>query len=863
MLMEELSAIQREREAKAFEAGLERYHAGQDAKGQREGYERRDDVSTMVRGAIPLVAEGIEKWLALEEAATRRPATAYEPLKMVDTNTLAYIAVSRVFHHVGKQHPTTSIAEGIGAYVRVQLEAQAIANADKAEAKRYLKLAEGEARASLNFKRHQALVEKLEVDLGWSRTKTAHVGKELLNIVLIALSDIFEIVTEPHEKGTMATVKITQEACGLLASLSEAVAAARPILEPMVVQPRPWTHLNSGCYLDVRLSKMVPMVRTRSKEHRELLKAAIADKSMQPVLEALNALQDTRWAIDTRVLDVIEWTREQGKQPKKSFPLTEVPELPAKIEAEEWETMPKDKRTATSRLRKTVKNIRLAAATNGVVFGNDMATARELAEFEAFYLPHSLDFRGRCYAVPSFNHQRSDHMKGLFRFADGVPLGETGGDWLMIHLANCGDFDKISKEDFPKRIQWVRDNEADILFCARYPTMAYDIWGQADSPFCFLQACFEYDAWMQANFSSEFLSTIPIAADGSCSGLQHYSAITRAEKEAYHVNLIPREDVGDIYKVVAAAAVPTLNAAATGGCELSTIVLAQGFGRSEVKRNVMTYFYGSAQFGMRDQHMEDTMRPLADKVALGELEAHPYSVLTERKNKETGETTWALDGGYSCAQVMAAHTYQAVVSVAPKADEAAHWIQQVAQTLAHESLSLIWTTPMGMPVVQRYSEYETTRIDMWLYDRKVAVPTARHKVDEEGNALARVRVLIREKATMRVAKKQMRSAASPNVIHSMDGAHLQRAVWYASRAGIRDFAMIHDSFGTHAGNIQRFVEITKDALIDTYKDYCPLAEIDRQARATLSEEGREKLPPIPAKGELDLEVIRTSKYAFA
>src|SRR3546814_3643749 len=138
-------------------------------------------------------------------------------------------------------------------------------------------------------------------------------------------------------------------------------------------------------------------------------------------------------------------------------------------------------------------------------------------------------------------------------------------------------------------------------------------WSKADSPFCFLQACFEYDAWMQSGFSQDFVSHIPIAADGSCSGLQHYAAITRSSKEAHHVNLVPRDTVGDIYRLVSEAALPTLQASASKGDEKAQRILELGFGRTDVTRNVMTYFYGSGQFGMRDQHMKDTMQPLADR----------------------------------------------------------------------------------------------------------------------------------------------------------------------------------------------------------------------------------------------------------
>src|SRR3546814_6797746 len=105
-------------------------------------------------------------------------------------------------------------------------------------------------------------------------------------------------------------------------------------------------------------------------------------------------------------------------------------------------------------------------------------------------LPHSLDWRSRVYAVSFFNFQRSDHIKALFRFDDGVPLGADGADWLMIHIDNCGDFAKMSKETFPDRTAWVREHELEILRYARDPEGTYLTedalggWSKAGSPFC-------------------------------------------------------------------------------------------------------------------------------------------------------------------------------------------------------------------------------------------------------------------------------------------------------------------------------------------------------------------------------------------
>src|SRR3546814_5540511 len=87
------------------------------------------------------------------------------------------------------------------------------------------------------------------------------------------------------------------------------------------------------------------------------------------------------------------------------------------------------------------------------------------------------------------------------------------------------------------------------------------------------------------------------------------------------------------------------------------------------------------------------------------------------------------------------------------ADEAATWIQTVAGVLAHESQPMVRRTPTGMPVVQRYSEYTSKIVNMWLYDRKALVPTGTDRVDHEGNTLTRVRLLVREAPTKRINKR--------------------------------------------------------------------------------------------------------------
>jgi hypothetical protein len=57
--------------------------------------------------------------------------------------------------------------------------------------------------------------------------------------------------------------------------------------------------------------------------------------------------------------------------------------------------------------------------------------------------------------------------------------------------------------------------------------------------------------------------------------------------------------------------------------KLARIALAYGVDRKLVKRNVMTFAYSSKEYGMGEQHFEDTMEPLELKLLKGEIDDHP------------------------------------------------------------------------------------------------------------------------------------------------------------------------------------------------------------------------------------------------
>jgi DNA-directed RNA polymerase, mitochondrial len=82
----------------------------------------------------------------------------------------------------------------------------------------------------------------------------------------------------------------------------------------------------------------------------------------------------------------------------------------------------------------------------------------------------------------------------------------------------------------------------------------------------------------------------------------------------------------------------------------------------------------------------------------------------------------------------------------------------------------------------------------------------------------------------------------------------------AERRGIHYFAMIHDSYGTHAADTEALANCTRASFMVFYQNDV-LGDFKREVEARLPD-GVE-LPPMPDYGTLDLTEILRSDYFFA
>ena len=109
-----------------------------------------------------------------------------------------------------------------------------------------------------------------------------------------------------------------------------------------------------------------------------------------------------------------------------------------------------------------------------------------------------------------------------FAKAKRVHKGTEAERWLMIHGANKFGFDKARLDD---RAAWHMD-KADLICRMADDPVQYQEWLECDNPVQFLAWCMEYRDLQRDGYVD---SRLPVSLDGSCSGLQHFSAMLRDE----------------------------------------------------------------------------------------------------------------------------------------------------------------------------------------------------------------------------------------------------------------------------------------------------------------------------------------------
>lgn len=768
-------------------------------------------ISNMTMSLADLI---IDELARLESGRVKRKPPELRSLKLLPAKDMAALAIKTALdacglskNQVGNQKLAHNIGSGVDAEWRtIQLKAQnkALYNG---VVRQVAKRSSSQKQLMLELTR--AATERENIESPLNTQEKIRLGVFLCE-AMVSLG-ILDSNTVSRNKRRYKEYCLSDEAFEVCTRTNELVSEMRPYLMPTLIPPKPWTDSRRGGYWeDFRGSRLISRSNV-GKQGFNLL----SEDEVPGLFTPLNYLQAVPFTVNKKVLDVVTTMRE-GNVVRAGLPPAELEPFPTK---------PHDIDTNEEARRDYSIAKRAVHARNAQIKGSILAVektlmmAREMAPEETIYFPKFADFRGRVYDCPSFLHPQGDDLsKGLLLFANGKSLTEEGCKWLAIHTANCFGLDKAPLEE---RVAWV-DQNMERLVCVGRDPMGNDrtFWMEADEPFQFLAACIEWAEYEE--HGDAYLSRLPVAMDGSCNGLQHFSAMLRDPIGGKATNLTVEERPQDIYTEVLNAVVKLLEEEVAKGEPLARQWLPL-MKRKVVKRPVMTLPYGASRQTFVDQIKSDTIAPL----------------------EKEGESPF--ENASVAASFLAKLVWDAVGSVVVAASAAMGWLQEVAGIAVDHGCVIEWKTPVGFPVVQEYREAKTKQVFIACMGQKLKVNVALNREEQDG----------------KLRKKKMKNAVAPNFVHSLDAAHMLLTVeaFRAATGNTGHLAMVHDSYACHASDAATLAACIRETFVDMYQDTDVLLDFACEVQMSLPE-GVE-LPPVPAKGSLQLSNVLESKYFFA
>lgn len=641
----------------------------------------------------------------------------------------------------------------------------------------------------------------------WTMSDKVKIGMTLIDL-LIRHTGYFELFRDmQHSVGKppkeLMVLRATEATLNWVKEKNTRSELLSPQYLPMLIEPKPWKSPTEGGYWSGLIN--LKIVKSFNRNFLEDL----ANVDMPEVYEAINHIQNTAWVVNRPVVDVFRYLYDNevalaDLPTRKEVPKEAYPEGGSKEEIIAWK-----KKTMLIHQENVRRESKLMAAVK------KLWICEKFQEEERIYFPYALDFRGRAYPCTLYLHPQGDDMsKGVLKFADKKPIGEQGACWLAIHGANSFGVDKVSLQD---RIEWTMANSEKIQACAEEP-IGNTWWAEADSPWQFLAFCFEWAGFCKEGY--EFMSGLPVAVDGSCNGLQHFSAMLRDEIGGAAVNLIPADLPSDIYSIVAEKVKSQVALDIEAGVQYAS-GWYEHIDRKLCKRPVMTMPYGSTLYGVREQLIEEI-----------------------QKRKDKGMSVEFEGYGYGAVAYLAPIIWNAIGQTVVAARGAMDWLQAVSRLAVDEDVPISWATPLGFPVEQLYFKpiYKTIQTVM----------------------LGKIkRTIILVGLSKDVDRRKQVSSVSPNFVHSCDSAHMMRTVNRSIANGLSSFSMVHDSFATHACDVEMLGAVLRETFIELYEDNNVLLNFKRSVYPILSAEAQGQVPDMPVKGALDITRLRDSLYFFA
>lgn len=667
-------------------------------------------------------------------------------------------------------------------------------------------------RHKLTIFRMQAKENGIELP-EWTPSQKLQVGVYLLSLIDGSSGhEVFLCNMNLRQSGnkTKYMISLSENIQHIMGDLEYSLINKSGFAAPCIYPPQDWTGEDGvgGFHGDLKI-RAVRFFKGSSYQW-EVMNTLGCDNTK--TMAMLNAHQRTAWKVNPFILNLVTEMRKRGRETKTVATLAahKKPERPDFLDLKDtkdfthnefkefakWKAETRDWHTKTKKVTRVELRMHLA-----------VEAAKEMLQYNEFFFVYQVDSRVRAYPVSGpLNPQGSDVQKALLHAAHGEPIDTPEAlYWFKLTIASKFGIDKLAPLEC---IKWVDDNHDNIIKATLDPCDrdAFLWWSEADKPMQFIALCDEYSRYIKD--PAGFLSRIASAMDGTCNGLQNYSAMLRDEVGGRATNLISDASgvPNDIYGDVAKASYNRLCSMVVS--DERHAWQEHGFNRSLTKKSVMTQVYGSTFGTCRKSVIE-------------------YCTEKELFLKE-------LRFGYS--DYAARLIWDGIGDVVVKAKEAMDWLRKSAGLIMKEGADYIsWTTPTGYRVVQIYDKCEMIRVQAHI-GQKIALKVHNHD------------------KPIGPDKMRHRNAFPPNFIHSVDGSHMGlTTIDIEEKCGKGTFMhFIHDDFGVLPKHAAQLAKSIRQCFVDMHSNY-DLENI------------REEYPFLtdpPDKGNLDINCVLTSINFF-
>ncbi|ETS83190.1 hypothetical protein PFICI_05066 [Pestalotiopsis fici W106-1] len=584
---------------------------------------------------------------------------------------------------------------------------------------------------------------------------------------------------------------------------------------PMLVEPEPWSKFDKGGFLEFPTS--IIRIKNGEKDQKVYTEAAIKRGDLDQVCKGLDVLGRTAWRINRSVFGVMLEAWNSGEAIANFPPLH--PSIPLPPEPE-YSDDPLARKVWIAQV-KAIENEKAGLHSERCFINFQMEIANSFKD-QTFYFPHNMDFRGRAYPIPTYlNHMGADNTRGMLLFAEGKELGESGLRWLKVQISNVAGFDKAS---ISEREAFAMEHMAEIIDSATNPLSGGRWWLKAEDPWQCLAACFEFKAAMELPDPTKHVSALPIQQDGTCNGLQHYAALGGDRWGAQQVNLMPGDRPADVYSAVADLVKESIKEDVKKDNQLGKIMDGK-ITRKVVKQTVMTNVYGVTFIGARAQvHKQiEAAHPnieaetgMPSMLLASYVASKIFKALSTMFSGAHDIQYWLAEcAGRVCraispeqldnlAALTEAQNAEAVAGepITKKKAKALKVVNKnstknflASDLMSHWKSTIVWTTPLRLPVVQPYRRGGTRTIPTALQDLNLVIPERSDPVNR---------------------RKQLQ-AFPPNFIHSLDATHMLLSALECDAMGLT-FAAVHDSFWTHAADVDVMNKVLRDSFIRIHSE---------------------------------------------